>query len=49
MLGKVYSTAHFLIQQGLLQRDKQNFIPGSLSVNKVKPKMHSDTKNTLKC
>lgn len=41
--------AHFFMQQRLLQRDKQNFIPGPLSVNKVRPKMHSATKNTLKC
>lgn len=46
---KGYSTAHFSIQQRLLERDKQNFIQGPLSVNKVKPKMHSATKNTLKC
>lgn len=49
MLKKVYSTAHFFIQQRLLKRDKQNFIQGPLSVNKVKSKMHSATKNTLKC
>lgn len=49
MLKQVYSAAHFFIQQSLLEREKWDVIQGPLSVNKVKPKMHSATKNTLKC
>lgn len=39
MLNKVYSTALFFVEQRLLEKDKQNFIQGPLSVNTVKPKM----------